>query len=117
MDRTVSITAHRQGDGKELVGYSYTLPSSLSMPKRRVEAAWKQAKRSLEYGYSMAKVLLYPSFGAPLVFLWSTYGDSEMARNGFEDGSKRHVMMNLCGMSLEVVFVALRTCFNVIFWK
>lgn len=88
MDRTVSITAHRQGDGKELVGSSYTLPSSLSMPRSRVEAAWKQAKRSLEYDYNMAKVLLYPSFGASLVFLWFPYDSSKMVRSGFEDGSK-----------------------------
>ena len=83
MDRTVSITAHRQGDGKELVGYSYTLPSSLSMPGSRVEAGKKQGRRSLEYGYSMQKELLYPSFGAPLVFLLPLYDGSEMLRSGF----------------------------------
>ena len=69
MDRTLSMTAHRQGDGKELVGYSYTLPSSLSMPRSRVEAGKKQPRGSLEYDYNMSKVLLYPSFGAPLVLL------------------------------------------------
>lgn len=62
----------------------------------------------------MAIVWRRCSFIPPLVFLCSPYGDSE---NGFEDGSNMHVMMNLCGMLLEVGFVALRTCFNVIFWK
>lgn len=115
--RVVSyISSLRQRDGK-LASYSHTLPCCLSMPRSRVGASKKQARRSQEYGYRMEKVLLYPSFGDPLVFLWSPYGDSEMARNGFEDGSKMHVMMNLCGMLLEVVCVALRTCLNVIFWK
>lgn len=91
--RVVSyISSLRQRDCKELAGYKHTLPSCLSMPKKRVEAAWKQVKRSLEYGYSMAKVLLYPSFGAPLVFLWSPYGDSEIARNGFEDARYDELM-------------------------
>ena len=87
MDRTVSITAHWQGDGKELVGYNYTLPSSLSMPRSRVEAGKKQPRGSLEYGYSMSKVLLYPSFGAPLVYLLPPYHGSEMVRSGFLDES------------------------------
>jgi len=84
MDRTVSITAHRQGDGKELVGYSYTLPCCLGMLGSRVEAGKKQAKRSLEYGYSMESVLLYPSFVASSVFLLPPL----MARRWLGDGSK-----------------------------
>lgn len=36
----------------------------------------------------VVEVFLYPSFGAPLVPLWSPYGDSEMTRNRFEDSSK-----------------------------
>ena len=94
MDRTVSITAHRQGVGKVLVGYSYTLPSSLSMPRSRVEAGKKQPRGSLEYDYNMSKVLLYPSFGAPLVLLLPPYNGSDefldepSSKAECEEGSK-----------------------------
>ena len=80
MDRTVNITAFRHGDGKELASSSHTLPSSLSMPRSSLEAGKKQAKRSLEYGYSMESVLLYPSFVASSVFLLPPYDGSEMVR-------------------------------------
>lgn len=79
------ISGLMQGDGKELASSSYTLPSSLSMPRSRVEAGKKQPRGSLEYDYNMSKVLLYPSFRDPLVLLLSPYGDSEMARNRFLD--------------------------------
>lgn len=59
------------------------------MPRVWLEAGKKQAKRSLEYGYSMAEVPLYPSFGAPLVFLLPPYDGSEMARRWLGDGSKK----------------------------
>ena len=36
-----------------MVGYSYTLPSSLSMPRSRVEAGKKQPRGILEYDYNM----------------------------------------------------------------
>ena len=91
MDRTVNITAH----GKKLVGYSYTLPSSLSMPRSRVEAGKKQPRVCIEYDCSVAKMILYPSFDVPLELLLSLYGDSEMVRSGFEEGSKIHVLMNV----------------------
>ena len=52
-----------------MAGSSYTLPSSLSIPRSRVEAGKKQPRGILEYDYNMSKVLLYPSFGAPLVLL------------------------------------------------
>ena len=29
---------------------------------------------------NVAEVFLYPSFGAPLVLLWSPYGESELSR-------------------------------------
>lgn len=89
MDRKVSITAHRQGDSKELANSSHTLPCCLSKLRSRVEAAWKQVRSSLEYGYSMESVPLYPSFGAPLVFLLPPYDGSEMARRWLGVGSKK----------------------------
>ena len=86
MGRTVNITTYWQGNGKEMSGSSHTLPCCLGMPGSRVEAGKKQAKRSLEYGYSMESVLLYPSFVASSVFLLPPL----MARRWFEDGSKMH---------------------------
>ncbi len=74
------ISSLMQGDGKELASSSHTLPGCLSMPRSRVEAGKKQAKRSLEYGYSMESVLLYPSFVASSVFLLPPYDGSEMVR-------------------------------------
>ena len=41
-----------------MAGFSHTLPSCLSKLRSSLEAARKQAKRSLEYGYSMEKALL-----------------------------------------------------------
>ena len=70
-----------------MAGSSYTLPSSLSIPRSRVEAGKKQPRGSLEYDYNMSKVLLYPSFGAPLVLLLPPYNGSEMVRSGFLDES------------------------------
>ena len=72
----------------EMAGSSHTLPCSLSMLRSRVEAGKKQPRRSLEYGYSLEKVLLYPSFGAPLVFLLPLYDGSEMLRSGYVEGLK-----------------------------
>ena len=75
----MNITGFRQRDGKEMAGSSHTLSCCLSMPRSRVEAGKKQAKRSLDYGYSMAKVLLYPFISDPLVFLWYPFGVTEDA--------------------------------------
>lgn len=58
---------------------------------------------------SVAKLSFCPSFGAPLVFLRSPYGDSEMARNGFEDGLKWCSMSNTYSSVNEAGFVGLRT--------
>lgn len=72
------------------------------------EKARKQNKFLSVVGYKMffskpigkAK-LLYPSFGASLVLLWSPHGDSEKANNGFEDGSMRCVTGKIGGMVIE----------------
>ena len=42
----------------------------------------------LTLGRANAFVLHSLNRKVPLVLLWSPYGDSEMARNGFEEGSK-----------------------------
>ena len=59
MDKTVNTTDIRQGVGKLLAGSSHTLPCCSSKPRSRVEAGKKQAKRSLEYGYSMGCLFVY----------------------------------------------------------
>ena len=63
---------------------------------------------------SVAKLSFCPSFGAPLVFLRSPYDDSEMARNGFEVGSKWYATTNVYGMDKEAGFVGSRTYVNVL---
>lgn len=60
-------------------------------------------------------MLLYPSYGTPLVFFGSSYDDSEMARNRFldepngkaerEDGSKWYAMGNTCSSVNEAGLV------------
>ena len=102
----------------------------LSKTRSSLEADKKQLRVWLQYAYSVADVLLHPSFGAPLVldfirpflrsaeqihllcarltewFLWSPHGDSEMARNGFEDGSKWCATSKICSSANEAGFVA-----------
>ena len=84
----------------EMAGSSHTLPCCLSMLRSCLEAGKKQLRVWLQYGNSVAEVSLYSSFGAPLAFLGTPYCDSEMARNGFENGSKAF----LCCIMLSVDF-------------
>lgn len=58
------------------------------------------------FGYTE---LHYPFFGAPFMFLWSPYDDSEMARNGFEDGSMWSATGNTCSGVNKAGFVDSRT--------
>ncbi len=54
--------------------------------------------------------LFRSSFGVPLVPLWSPYGDSKKARNGFEEGSKWYVVSgDVCSSVNEEGFVGSRT--------
>lgn len=68
----------------------------------------------------VVEVLLYPSFGAPLLLLWSPYGESEDARyihGGFSEPSRRcygarsevYVLGNIGGVANEAGFNASRT--------
>lgn len=63
-----------------MIGSSHTLPCCLSKPKSSLEAGKKQLRVWLQYACCVVMVLLYPSFGAPIVFLWSPYGSSEVVR-------------------------------------
>ena len=58
MEAVPYISGVNQDVVKEMAGFSHTLPSCLSKLRSSLEAAWKQAKRSIEYGYSMEKALL-----------------------------------------------------------
>ena len=110
-----------QGVGKEMAGSSHTPASCLSKLRSRLGAGKKQPRVWLQYVCSVSEMFLdepsgraerlYPSFGAPLVFLRSPYDDSEMARNGFEDGSKvmrRNMQLtDMCSSTYKTVFDAL----------
>ena len=92
------ITDISHSVASEMVAFSHTLGLLMSKLRSCLEAGKKQPRVWIEYVCSVAKMLLYPSFGAPLVFLGSPYDSSEMvlgrakrqsrARSGFEEGSK-----------------------------
>ena len=118
----------------EIAGSRHTLACSLSKLRSSIEAGKKQLRVWLQYVWSVTEMLLYPSFGVgfnptfltlgranafvlhslnrkvPLVLLLSPYGDSEMARSGFEDGSKWRASDNICSCVIKAGFVASRTC-------
>ena len=60
---------------KEMAGSSHTLSCCLSKLRSSLGAGKKQPRVWLEYVCSVDEVLLYSSFGAPLVLLWPLYGD------------------------------------------
>lgn len=59
---------------------------------------------------SVVEVLLYPSFGAPLVLLWAPYGESEVSWG--RDGDLKDVCAsgNICSCTNEAGFTCSRTC-------
>ena len=137
------ILGINQGVVKEMASYSHTPACYLSKLRSSIEAGKKQLRVWLQYVCGVTEMLLYSSFGVgfnptfltlgrakafvlhslnrkvPLVFLWSPYGDSEMARNGFldepsgkaerEDGSKWCATGNVCSSAIETGFVTIRT--------
>lgn len=58
----------------EMVAYSHTSALLMSKLRSSLEAGKKQPRVWLQYVLSMANVLFYQSFGAPLVLHWSTFG-------------------------------------------
>lgn len=58
----------------------------LSRLRSSLEAGKKQLRVWIEYVCSVAKMILYSSFGAPLVFLGSPYNSSEMVRRMVRNG-------------------------------
>ena len=108
------------GIGNETVGTSHTPAFCLSKLRSSLEAGKKQLRVWLQYSCGVTEMLHYSSFRVsfiptfltlgranafilhslnrkvPLVLLWYPYGDSEMARNGFGDGSKWCSTSNTC---------------------
>ena len=64
----------------EMAGSGHTSACCWSKLRNRLEYGKKQAKSSLEYGCTVEETQLYHSFCTPLVYLWTTFGDSEDAR-------------------------------------
>ena len=93
-----------QGVVKEMAGYSHTPASCLSKLRSSLEAGKKQLRVWLQYSCGVTEMLHYSSFRVPLVLLLSPYGDSEMARNGFEDGSKWCSKSNTCSSVSKTEF-------------
>ena len=104
----------------EMARSIHTPARCLSKPRSSLGAGKKQPRVWLDYVCCVAKMLLYPSFGAPLVLLWSPYGESEDARyihGGFSEPSRRcygvrsevYVLGNIGGVVNEAGFNASRT--------
>ncbi len=90
--------------GKEMAGSSHTLTCCVSKFRSSLGAGKKQPRVWLQYVSGVEEMLLYPSFGVPLVLLVSTSDDSEMARNGFEDISKWCATSNICSSVSKTEF-------------
>ena len=101
----VSIKGVSLSSGKEMTGSMYTLTCCLSKLESNPEAVKKQLRVGLECVCSVTKMLLSPSFGAPIVFLWSPYDSSNMVRSEFEDGSKWYATSNTCSSVNEAGLV------------
>lgn len=70
----------------EIASSIHTPVCCLGKLRSSLEAGKKQLRVWLEYFCSVAKMLLYSSFGALLMFLCSPYDSSKMVRSGFEEG-------------------------------
>ena len=98
---------------------THTLSILMKQLRSSLEAGKKQPRVWLDYVCCVAKMLLSPSFGAPLMFLCSPYDSSKMVRSEFldepsgkaerEDGSKWYAMGNTCSSAKEAGFNGSRT--------
>ena len=94
---------------KEMSGDRHTLACCLSKHRSSLEAGKKQLGVWLQYVYCLIEVLLYPSFGAPLVLFLPPHGDLETSRMAHGDVMEEHAVCNLCSLSNEARCVASRT--------
>lgn len=95
----------------DMAGYSHTLPLLMSKLRGSLEAGKKLFRVWIRYVCSVTKMflhepsgrgeLLYPSFGAPLVFLLPPYDGSEMVRRWFEDARYDELMWNVARSGLR----------------
>lgn len=65
---------------KEMAAYIHTIGLLTSKLRSSLEAGRKLPRVWLEYVCSVTEVLLYPSFGALLVYLWTACSDSEIIK-------------------------------------
>jgi len=63
------LTSISHSAGTEMAGSNHTLSCCLSKPRNSLEAGKKQPRVWLQYACSVTEMLLYSSYGAPLVFL------------------------------------------------
>lgn len=68
------LTGISHSVASEMEGSSHTLGLLMSKLRSSQEAGKKQPRVWPQYVLSMANVLFYQSFGAPLVLHWSTFG-------------------------------------------
>lgn len=73
------LTGISHSVGREMAGYSHTLPCCLSKLRSSLEAGKKQHRIWLQYAY----VRWRRSFTPPLVLLLSPYGDSVLMTTNF----------------------------------
>lgn len=94
-----------------MAGSNHTPACCLSKLRSSIEAGKKQLRVWLQYVCGVTEMLIFLSYGAALVVLWYPYGDSKMARNGFEDSSKvmrRNMQLtDMCSSTYKTVFDAL----------
>ena len=67
------ITDISHSVASEMVAFSHTLGLLMSKLRSSLEGSKRLPRVWLEYACSVSKVLLYPSFGTPLVFLRYPY--------------------------------------------
>ena len=84
-DKIVNRTGPKQHADKEMAGSIHTLGLLMSKLRSSLEAGKEQSRVWIEYACSVTKMILYSSFGAPLVFLGSPCVCLERVRNRFED--------------------------------
>lgn len=92
-----------------LAAYSHTLGLLMSKLRSSLEAGKKQPRVWIEYVCSVAKMLLYPSFGAPSVFLYSLCGGSEMSWCSNVNLTEVFAVGNIFSLATDGAIVALRS--------
>jgi len=109
MEAVPYISGVNQDVVKEMAGSIHTLGLLMSKLRSSLEAGKKQPRVWIEYVCCVAKMLLYPSFGAPSVFLYSLYGGSEMSWCSNVNLTEVFAVGNIFSLATDGAIVALRT--------